>query len=374
MESTNLLPILRELPEGDSTSRRDSCRDMVKDLIVTDPPFFAAEFTVATYAGLWSIFDDVNVDDRLSEAYRMAYPGLADDHSLHEHWRMMQDRGPESADGFMSGLKGKFAEILHSERLEEQGFTNVEIASDPTQSIWDISATSPDGNPVLIQVKTGMGEYASHVQERMGDSLNVDFAVSSEIFQRLSEQSGGPLDRVTDIGPDLNLIDGIQDGLDTLSSNMGIDVPDGLADAIPYATAIIAGARLVYGVLQTERQFSAADRTTRNKIQVIQAMTLMSRVGVSSTLAMAGGAGGMFVGSAIPFVGNLAGGLVGSIAGAGMGTYLNKHLKPHMLNLALDITGLTSDDLFYYKNKVRVDGMAWRYRQTAAELNMQGEI
>ena len=34
-----------------------------------------------------------------------------------------------------------------------------------------------------------------------------------------------------------------------------------------------------------------------------------------------------------------------------MGMYLNKHLEPHMLDLALDITNLTRDDLFYYKNK-----------------------
>ena len=38
-----------------------------------------------------------------------------------------------------------------------------------------------------------------------------------------------------------------------------------------------------------------------------------------------------------------------------MGRYLNRHLEPHMLNLALDITGLTNDDLFYYKNKPRLD-------------------
>ena len=31
--------------------------------------------------------------------------------------------------------------------------------------------------------------------------------------------------------------------------------------------------------------------------------------------------------------------------------YLNKHLQPYMLDLALNITGLTTDDLFYYKNK-----------------------
>ena len=38
--------------------------------------------------------------------------------------------------------------------------------------------------------------------------------------------------------------------------------------------------------------------------------------------------------------------------------YLNKHLQPHMLDLALNITGLTHDDLFYYKNKQRIDDTA----------------
>ena len=48
--------------------------------------------------------------------------------------------------------------------------------------------------------------------------------------------------------------------------------------------------------------------------------------------------------------------------------YLNKHLQPHMLNLALDITGLTNDDLFYYKNKTRIDNVALNFRKTAGEL------
>ena len=39
-----------------------------------------------------------------------------------------------------------------------------------------------------------------------------------------------------------------------------------------------------------------------------------------------------------------------------------------MLNLALNITGLTNDDLFYYKNKPRIDQVALNFRQTAGEL------
>ena len=55
-----------------------------------------------------------------------------------------------------------------------------------------------------------------------------------------------------------------------------------------------------------------------------------------------------------------------------MGMYLNKHLQPHMLNLALNITGLTNDDLFYYKNKPRIDDVALSYQCTGQGFGLPG--
>ena len=101
--------------------------------------------------------------------------------------------------------------------------------------------------------------------------------------------------------------------------------------------------------------------------------------------AVAGGAAG----SLVPGVGNAAVAAAGAVAGAAVGTvidnfvgsmfnnhdspnglteYLDRHLQPHMLDLALDITGLTNDDLFYYKNKPRIDTAALRFHRAAREL------
>jgi hypothetical protein len=91
-------------------------------------------------------------------------------------------------------------------------------------------------------------------------------------------------------------------------------------------------------------------------------------MGVTTVLVTVGGMGGTAAGSVIPFVGNLVGGIIGSAAGAGMGMYLNRHLEPHMLDLALNITSLTHDDLFYYKNKERIDDVVLSFRQTAIEF------
>lgn len=165
---------------------------------------------------------------------------------------------------------------------------------------------------------------------------------------------------LTDIGTDYEQVESIEDGLNTLSANEGIDIPDGIVDIVPYAAAVAGGARLIHSVLKTEREFKAADRTTRNRIQVVQTLTLMSRMGITTVLATAGGLAGATVGG--------VGGIGGALAGAGMGMYLNKHLQPHMLDLALDITGLTHDDLFYYKNKTRIDAVALSFQTSAREL------
>ena len=279
----------------------------------------------------------------------------------------MTESGDASVSGFVSGLKGKLAEIEAKELLEQNGFTNVEIAANPTQPIWDISAVSPEGEQIFIQVKTGLADRAGEVESLMASNSDVHYFLSTEMYDRIAERSPDLIDQMTDIGS-YEYVGDATDALSTLSGNLGIDVPDSAVEIVPYAGAILAGARLVHSVLQTEKQFKAADRTTRNKIQVVQSLTLMSQMGVTTVLATVGGVGGTAAGSFVPFVGNLIGGIAGTVAGAGMGMYLNKHLEPRMLDLALDISGLTNDDLFYYKNKERIDDVALSFRQTAIEF------
>ena len=366
MQSTELLPALRALP-GDE-GPRISFDEVIRRLHAGDPALQAAEFTASVSFAMWGIWDRINVDDALAEAYSTQYPGLAADHSLYEQWSDVTAGGPEAAQGFISGLKGKVAEINFVETLERNGYTNVEMAPSPTQPSWDISAVSPDGNAELWQVKTGGTEYASEVARDMVENPEINFAVSTEIFQHIADNNPLLVDQMVDIGSTINLEGTIDEGLGILSENMGIDIPDGMGEVIPYAGAIIAGARLVYGVVRTEQEFKSVDRTNRNKIQVVQALTVMSRMGVTTVLSMVGGMGGAAAGSIIPGVGNLIGGIAGAVTGAGMAIYLNRHLQPHMLSLALDITGLTNDDLFYFKNKVHIDRVAWSFRQTADDL------
>ena len=372
MESVNLLPSLQGLP-GEASDESKSRREFLDDLARTDAAFHAADMTTANSFALWGIFDDINVDDNLLEAFEKAYPGQALDQSLHEQWVEMLERGDRSAGGFVSGIKGKLAEIQYQDLLEQNGYTDVVIPDDPTQPVWDISAIAPNQEPVLIQVKTGAEGYASEVQDLMSENAGIDFAVNSEIYDKIVGNAPEMAERMTDMGPDFALVADVKDGLETLSDNMGIDIPDGVGDFVPYAAAIIASARLIYSVIRTEQQFKAADRTTRNKIQVVQSLTLMSRMGVSTVLTMVGGKGGALASSVVPGVGTVVGGVAGALAGAGIGIYLNRHLQPRMLDIALDITELTHDDLFYYKNRERVEKLAESLQRMATALENVGE-
>lgn len=311
------------------------------------------------------------IDDKLARAHKMAFGNY--EGSLHEHWQEILQRGGKAPDGFINTLKGKLAEINSEEVLEAKGYTNVTIFLNPTQPSWDGSAISPDGQEVLLQVKTGGASYAPAVTQTMQNpptympDTNI-YELNTEIYDRIAEQSPELIDQIPDIGANYELVNGINDGLETLSANQGFDLPDSVGEIVPYVGAIIIGTRLIYDAIKTEKEFSTADRTTKNKMQVVQALTTMSRFGISTVLSTAGGFGGAAAGSFIPRVGNLAGGIGGTLIGAGMGMYLNKHLQPHMLNLALDITGLTHDDLFYYKNKPHIDNVALSFRQNAGLL------
>ena len=368
MRSIDLLPALRELPTVESTQLL-SFRDMMSGLVGTDRAMYAAEFASAVSLGMWPVFDRFNVDDTLATAYKAQYPNDDANQSLYEQWQEMMDRGPESVQGFINGLKGKVAEFRTKDLLEDNGYTNVTLASDPTQEGWDISAVDPEGQTALIQVKTGTSLSASEVRDLLEAEPNYLFAFGTEIHDKVvasGMDTGNQI--VAVIGSDYARVEGIKDGLETLSANEGIDIPDGVVDIIPYAIVIVGAARLIYSALKTEREFNAADRTTKNRLHVVQTLTLMSRMGVSAVLATVGGTAGAAAGSSVLGIGNLIGGVGGTLVGAGVGMYLNNHLQPHMLELALDITGLTRDDLFYYKNKPRVDAVAKRFQDKAGEL------
>lgn len=369
MQALNIPQELRDLPANRPRSH-SSYEDLVNDLIGSDRILQAAEAATASALAMWAIFPGISVDDDLFRAYEAAYPGLAVDSSLYEHYLNLAESGDASLTGFISGLKGKLAEFHATDILQQSGYSNVEIAESPTQAVWDISAVDPSGESVEFQVKTGAESYADNVTSALEAEPDVHFIVSSEIYNEISADSPEELHRLTDLGHDHELVESIDDGLSILSGNMGVDIPDVALELVPYVAEILAAITLIYGALKTEQEFSSTDRTATNKVHVVRTLTLMSRFTIRTVLMTVGGVGGTAAGTAVPVpvAASLIGGIVGTVGGAGIGWYLNKHLQPHMLDLALNITGLTLDDLFYYKNKSHIDKVAVRFHRTAQRL------
>ena len=321
----------------------------------------AAEAVAAGSIALWGVWDQVSVSDSLQRAYETQYPELAEELSLHEQWQAVQADGADAAAGMISGLKGKLAELRAAEMLEQAGYGDVNIAASPVQQTWDISALSAAGEPVSFQVKTGAEAYAGDVMADIAESADVEFLVSSEIAAKILESDPAYADGIIDIGPDYELVGDVSDGLETLADNQGIELP-GLGEALPYVGVALVAGILIRRAWKTEREFKDADRTAKNRIHVVRTLTMMSRFGINAVLTSAGGAGGSVLGGGFP------GALVGGGAGLGLGLWLNKRLRGHMLDLALDITRLTRDDLFYFKNQRRIAELGQTFRKRADQL------
>ncbi len=140
----------------------------------------------------------------------------------------------------------------------------------------------------------------------------------------------------------------VNEGLETLAGNMGMDVPDSVGDVLPYVGEVLLGLKLLKDVIATERDLSEVDFGERGRVHVVRALLVISRFGIASTCAMVFGAAGTAV---MPGVGSVIGGL----GGVGMGMFLNKHVKGRVGQLAHRVAGLSEEDMFYLSHKRALD-------------------
>ena len=245
MQSLSLLSELQKLPPAEGVAALDH-DETVARIQGMDRNHFSIEVSQATEEALEALFDARNVPDVLNEAFGKAFSSVAESTSLHERYQEMMERGPGSVSSFVSNLKGKVAELKAKSILEELNPSyKFELAESPTQPGWDLMGTSPDAPDIFVQVKVGGQGYADEVVDAMQDHANFDFAVSGEVYDAIEESHPELLGRLIEIGPAAELTESVKDGLDKLASNFGVDVPDGLGDALPYVAEVVLGIRLI---------------------------------------------------------------------------------------------------------------------------------
>ena len=366
MQSTNLLSELEQIPLRGEHDHY-TYEDVVKQSGLMRNDLFAIEVSAGVESALSSLLlDTQNVPEEylqdLEEAYHRASPNIANDQSLDERYVEMVNQGEENVRGFISHIKGKLGEIRAKEHLEQEfPDHSFQIADAQNQPDWDILSTSPDGIEKQIQVKIGGENYSGEVLARMQEDPDVPFAVSNEIRSTVLSEHPELSDRLIDLNISNAKLEGeVGKNLDLLIENSGIDVPDEVGGFLPYVTEIVLGIRLLCDIANTERDFEAVAMDDKARINAMKALVLFQRFGISAVLTTAGGALGSFV----PILGNL----IGAGIGAGLAAYLNSKLRPHMLEIGMELAGITEDDFFYFRNKVAIDQIGESFAKTAASM------
>ncbi|MDE2941389.1 MAG: hypothetical protein OXP10_03460 [Chloroflexota bacterium] len=296
MESTSLLEDLRALPISDDAAGY-SHETAVSKLRGTDKDTFALGVAEAAEEAMDALFEgrEVPNSDLLNEAYRLAFTEDSQTTSLADYFAEISERGERSVIGFVSSLKGKVAELESVRQLEEMhpGY-KFEIPANPNQPVYDLIGRGPEGTEdIFVQVKAGGLGYAGDVMERMEEAPgHVQFAVSSELYDKLMEVDPDSAGRLVDTGIEIGeFTEDIKSGLGTLASNSGIDVPDSIGELLPYVGDIVLGIRLISQMVSTEGELRGVEVTERSRIHAIRALTMMSRFGVTQVCAWAGGRG-----------------------------------------------------------------------------------
>ena len=317
-----------------------------------DRDFFSLEVAQATEDALEALFEARNVSDMLNEAYSLAFTSASQSKSLYEHFSEVKVLGDRSIGGFVSSLKGKVAELEGVQLLEERspGYS-FEIVPNPIQPVYDLIGRGPEGvEDVLVQVKArGVGSVG-HVLDRMEEApSHVRFALSSEIYEKVLNAKPESADRLVDLEIEITeFTEDVKSGLGTLSSNLGIDVPDSLGEVLPYVGETVLAIRLITQIISTEGDLKGIEISNRSRVHAIRTLALMAKFGVTQVCALGGG----FAGTAVnPGVGSA----IGAIGGAGGAMLLNRLLEPRMEEVAIAIVGGDGDEIFYLMNKSAID-------------------
>lgn len=365
MESFKMLELIEHIPKSDSFENNQSIVEMHSLLdVLKDRDVIVQASLYASIIG-YQFLETRNIPDEIFDAYASQYPKEFNSGvSLYDKYLDVIERGENSVTGLISGVKGKFFEFHVQENLSERypnyNFTISEIANQP---IWDIKGINLEtSEEVLIQVKMMNVDQASKLTNIMENNPDVYYATSSEIREKILANKPELEDQFIpfDIS-NYEFTKEVQDGLETLRENLGIDIPDGIFELAPYTTEIILGIRLLLDIASVNRDFKQVQATDKARLSAVKVLILMSRFGVNTLLGAALSAGGSAI---APGVGTA----IGGVSGVVLGNMINKKIAPYSLSIAYSLLRLSEEDIFYFKNKVKVTNLALEYRKNALYL------
>ena len=316
-----------------------------------------------------SMFEYRNVPDQLFEAYSAAMENVSQEYTLYDRYNLNVEKGEGSVNGFINDIKGKYSEINFrdtqlknvQDQFPELGIEKLELYPASNFPGSDIYGLNADGEKVFdIQIKTGDEAYADDVVAAMKNNSDLPFGVSREINNKIAQAYPEYSDRIlSGFEPtNLEMHEDVSQGLEILSGNFGIDIPDKIGGVIPLIAEIVLGLKLIGEYRKTKKEYDPSLVTEKRKINALKTILLINRFGLASILAMVGANWGR--------LGGLFGTMAGAIGGAFSGKYISKKIQPYLLEFSLGILGINNDDLFYYKNKSTIDNISLDFSETAS--------
>ncbi|OPH33905.1 hypothetical protein [Moraxella lacunata] len=213
-----------------------------------------------------------------------------------------------------------------------------------------------DGQEILVQAKMGGENYAYEVKDRMLENPDVLFATSTEIQDKILSMHPELVNQFINIDiSNAEFSTQIAENAEQLIANHGADFFDSSAEFIPVLGEIIVGIKLLSEMSKVNNEYQGVSKSQQDKIKMIKAIVYLSRYGVTTALIGASVKTGMMVDVArggTTFGGGTVVGLAGGII---LSSKVNNYIKPYMYDMALGIMDYTHDDIFYFKNKTKID-------------------
>ncbi|WP_031422812.1 hypothetical protein [Exiguobacterium sp. NG55] len=203
--------------------------------------------------------------------------------------------------------------------------------------------------------------------------LGVDIRGPGDFIDGLEEFIGNIPDQAWFIEMNESLLDGFEfisesmQDFDAVFDALGIEIPDGL-DILPGMTEIILGVRLIMDYTDVKKEFSNIPIENQNRLIMAKTLVTLSRFGVTTTLTTLGGISGGTAGVAFGGVGSIIGTPVGAIAGAYTANKLNKKVMPYSREMIFSLLDIDTKDIFYFKNKERIDLIGQNLRNFKLQL------
>lgn len=176
------------------------------------------------------------------------------------------------------------------------------------------------------------------------------------------------LPEIVDVDLGFDLVAGSMEEIENVMSNMlGIDLPEGL-DFLPGASELVLGIRLLMDIKAVNKEFVGMPNDQKKNIMAAKALVTLSKFGVTTTLTSVGAITGGAIGVHFAGIGAAVTGPIGAIAGGFVAREINKTIAPHAQEISYQLLNLNKDDIFYFKNKNRIDDIGLKLLNTKNRL------